>query len=95
MSEHEIPPGQRPGWRGRSCVFVDETMMTPHGIVPSVVYENEPGHWPLSGKGAGSAPWYWGDLATARKIAADYNAKLGLSEDDARDIVLSSMRASR
>ncbi len=85
-----------PARKGRICLFVDATMLHEGGYVPSVVREGESGHYPLTGAGVGASPWYWGhDLEKAKKIAADYNAQMGLSEDDARDIVLSSMFGGR
>ena len=64
------------------------------GFVPSLVTEDEPGHSPMIGKDKYSAPWVWGKtLAEAEKTCASYNlTKLGISEKDASDIVLSSMR---
>ncbi|GLZ00790.1 hypothetical protein [Actinoplanes sp. NBRC 103695] len=79
----------------RQAFYVDATLQTEHGFIPSVVTEGEPGHTPMLGNGALASPWYWGnDLATARRIAARSNAALGLTESDVRDVVASSFRAS-
>ena len=79
----------------RIALYVDETMETPEGFIPSLVTENEAGHSPLAGKGAFSAPWYFGhDLITARRLVDEANAKLGLTPIEAIEIVASSMRAS-
>ena len=79
----------------RQAFYVDATMRTEHGFIPSVVTEDEPGHTPMRGNGPLASPWYWGDdLATARRIAAKANADLGLSDSDVRDIIASSFRAS-
>ncbi|MFG1995252.1 hypothetical protein ACGFJ7_35285 [Actinoplanes sp. NPDC048988] len=79
----------------RQAFYIDETMRTEHGFIPSIVTEDTPGHTPLSGSGPQSSPWFWGhDLASARRIAATANARLGLSDSDVRDIVASSFRAS-
>ncbi|MEU4243091.1 hypothetical protein [Actinoplanes sp. NPDC026619] len=49
----------------------------------------------MRGNGPLASPWYWGDdLVTARRIAAQANATLGLTDSDVRDIVASSFRAS-
>lgn len=78
----------------RQAFYIDATMHTEHGFIPSVVTENEPGHTPMRGNGPHASPWYWGDdLATARHTAAKANADLGLSNSDVRDIIASSFRA--
>jgi hypothetical protein len=81
----------------RMAIFVDETMYEPgKGYVPSAVFENEWGYYPLKGSGSFSQPWYWGhDLAAAKQIAGQANAEMGLSEDDVRDIRISSWAAAR
>jgi hypothetical protein len=79
----------------RQAFYVDETMQTEHGFIPSVVTEDEPGHTPLRGNGPLASPWYWGDdIATARSITAQANTALGLTDSDVRDIIASSFRAS-
>lgn len=77
----------------RWCFYVDETMVTPDGVIPSVVTEGEPGHAPMMGQGEHSSPWYWGDLETAKQIAADENAKRGLTPEDCNEILASSIGA--
>lgn len=78
----------------RRAFYVDETMKTDQGYIPSVVTEGEPGHTPFAFNGEFASPWYWGhDIETARKIATQLNAELGLTEADVREIVLSSMAA--
>ncbi|MEV4708213.1 hypothetical protein [Actinoplanes sp. NPDC049316] len=78
----------------RHAFYIDETMQTEHGYIPSIVNEDEPGHTPLRGNGPYASPWYWGhDITTARAIAAKANADLGLTETDVRDIIASSFRA--
>jgi hypothetical protein len=81
----------------RTCIFVDATMFDPDGpgFVPAVVTEGEPGYAPLTGRDALARPWFWGPtIDDAERMAVDYNASLGLTPDDVRDIVLSSMTAS-
>jgi len=67
------------------------------GYIPSIVFENESGHFPLAGNPAKmQEAWYWGeDLETAKKIAAEKNAELGISEEEAFRIVGSSMFAKK
>lgn len=80
----------------RVCLYVDATMETAHGFVPSLVTEGEPGHAPMTGNGSHAAPWYFGTtLADAERNVAAANANLGISEVDALEIVMSSMAASR
>jgi hypothetical protein len=74
-----IPPDQDPG---------------EDGYIPSVVTEGEPGHAPLKGNGMLAQPWRWGStLQEAQAICAVQNAKMGVSPDDALEIVISSMRS--
>jgi hypothetical protein len=80
----------------RYAVFVDETMAVDGGYVPAVAYQDIPGYRSLGGSGLDSAaPWIWGpSLEQAKQQCRDYNRDLGLSDEQARDIRLSSMRAS-
>lgn len=90
VKEHEEAP--RPP---RTAFYVDESMYTPNGYIPSLVTEGEPGHSPMIGSGELSEPWYWGqDIDTAKRIAAKANADKGLSEQDVEDIIHSSIVAS-
>jgi hypothetical protein len=66
-----------------------------HGYIPSIVVEGDPGHYPLTGRGEHATPWYWGNLDTAKKIAAEQNLRLGVDEREALRIIGSSMAASR
>ncbi len=79
----------------RRMFYVDDTMYTPNGFVPALVTEDEPGFSPMIGQGELAQPWYWGhDLDEAKRIAAKSNAERGISEDDAHDILISSIVAS-
>ncbi len=81
----------------RWVFYVDETAYTEgRGYTPSVVFENEPGHYPLTGDhGRHGSPWYWGPtLEAAQRTAEELNLKRGLSRKDIVQIVASSMRAS-
>ena len=70
------------------------------GYRVSIVVEGEHGHyptgnWPYHGKPYQTMPYFWGhDYETAKQIAAEVNARLGLSKDDVEDIVTSSVRSS-
>jgi hypothetical protein len=79
----------------RRCVRILLGQHVPgRGYVPSMVTEGEAGHSPLVGSGELSEPWYWGDdYDSACKIAADFNRRLGLSDDDVETIVASSITA--
>jgi len=67
------------------------------GFVPSLVREDEPGHRPMTGDPAKlQTPWIWGNTLTeAQEIARQQNERLGITDDDAADIVASSMRKPR
>jgi hypothetical protein len=60
-----------------------------------MVEEGVAGHGPMTGRGEGSAPWIWGQtLDEAREVCDRFNQeRLGISPDEASDIVLSSMGA--
>lgn len=82
----------------RWCYYVPECQdPAKHGgYVPSMVEENEPGHSPMLGNGPGSAPWVWGKtIEEARLVCAQVNTRMGVSEEEASKIVVSSMRAGR
>lgn len=80
--------------RPRKAFFVDETFMTPSGIVPAMVEEGVPGFGMMLGNGELARPWFWGmDIATAQSICNDANAGLGLTPAEAQEIVTSSIRA--
>lgn len=79
----------------RSCLYVDETMHTPKGYIPSFVTEDEAGHSPMIGSGPLAQPWYFGDdIDTAKRLVDQANAEIGISPQDMLEIVASSMRAS-
>ena len=91
--------GRPPLLEGKRYVFyIDETQKPDpeKGYIPSVVVEGEPGHRPMTGDPAKmQTPWYWGDLATAQKLAAERNARMGYDEKEMAKFILSSMMASR
>lgn len=81
--------------RARGVLYVDETMPIDGGFVPSMVTECQPGHTPLTGAAAGGRPWVWGPtIDLARKTAEDTNNNRGIDPDTAREVVISSFRAS-
>lgn len=80
----------------RVCFYQDMHSHDERGFIPSVVTEGEPGHAPLVGRGTMAMPWYWGktyDEAAAQ--CAKENAKLGLSDEDVVEIMISSMSFGR
>jgi hypothetical protein len=103
----ETGPGPRPATRldelfasRRFCYFIpDDGFVKGRGYRVSVVFENEPGHyptgdWPFEAGLGQKAPWFWGrDLAEARSIAVAENARIGVSEELAVKIVGSSIGA--
>lgn len=75
----------------RKAFHVDQTMATTGGYIPALIVEGQPGYTPMSGNGPLASPWVWGPtLAQARQQAADANARLGLTDDDVRQIRISS-----
>ena len=88
MTEHTSGP------RGRFCYYVNPIQdPTNHGgFVPSAVYENESGHFPMLGQGEFAQPWVWGEtLADAEGVADKTNRDLGLSPKDVAQIISRSM----
>jgi hypothetical protein len=85
----------------RWVYWLDQTHPDPDekrekGVAPkvfrvSIVFENEAGHFPTGGGASDplKAPWYW-DQETCKHA----NAKRGFTEEQAFDIVTSSMRAT-
>ena len=55
----------------------------------SLVFENEPGHFPTGGGDV--APWFW-DEATCERMNQE---RWGLTDVEALEIVLSSMAAGK
>lgn len=91
-------PTQKPLLSGKRFVYYIPGYQAPdpkRGYIPAIVLEDEPGYWLMTGDPAKlHESWYWGDLATARKIAADRNAKMGYSDTDVARIILASMAAA-
>lgn len=68
------------------------------GYVPSLVTEDEPGYRPMRGDPSKhQTPWYWGKVfSEAQKVCAKVNQETwGVTEDEAAEIVRSSMRAGK
>ena len=77
--------------RKRWVYWLQETKRDPDNknrFLVCIVVEDEPGFFPMLGRGLGASPWYW-DKETCRA----QNEKRGYSEEDAFDIVTSSMAA--
>lgn len=86
----EVPPGTP------YCVYINVANYSDElrGFIPSIVYENVSGHFPLSGKPGGS-PWVWGpEYADAQRVADQFNQRIGVTRERALEIVTSSMRKS-
>jgi len=83
----------------RWCFYVNpsQDFKKQGGYVPSIVYENTPGHFPLEGKkGTSELPWFWGStLKEAQNNCSEANKDLGLNEEDINKIIISSMFPKR
>ena len=81
MDKQELNPVE-----GRVAYFVLESVTNAQGeFIALIAREGEPGYY--------KTDWTWGkDLELAEKAAARKNELLGLSQEDAYKIVLSSMR---
>jgi hypothetical protein len=72
----------------RLCYYLNPTFVNDDGnFVPAIVQENEAGYHLTNYD-------YGKDYALAEKCVEGLNTKLGLTKQDAQDIVTSSMRAS-
>jgi hypothetical protein len=79
----------------RYCYYLTPSMLTPDGYIPAIVIEGVPGTTPPSGDAPNAQPSWWGDdLAIARTRVEQANVRLGLTQQDVRGIVLSSMTAA-
>ena len=84
--------------RGRFCYYVEPTQdpKVHGGFVPSTVFENESGHFPMVGQGELAVPWVWGGtLADAEGVCEKTNRDLGLSPRDVDKIISRSMLLGR
>lgn len=80
------------------CFYIPQAQDTSKhgGFIPSVVFENESGHYPLSGDGEFAQPWIWGStFEEAQATCNAANELRGVSREQVQRIVLSSMRATR
>ena len=84
----------------RWCYFVPETAYVEgHGYRASIVVEGEAGHhptgtWPYTGNVGETQPYFWGDdYETAKQAMDDQNRRLGLSDRDVYEILISSINA--
>lgn len=77
----------------RRCLYVPpDSFDEGHGYVPSIVEEGKPGHTPLRGNGSGARPWYFGmTYEAACQRAEQDNLEMGITPEDARQIILSSI----
>lgn len=54
------------------------------------------GTWPYTGAVGEKMPWFWGPTYDeARAHAIEYNARMGISEADANDVVIRSVFGGR
>jgi NAD-dependent oxidoreductase involved in siderophore biosynthesis len=80
------------------CFYVSGTLVPQdgqEGLIPSIVYENISGHFPLSGGKPDDGPWVWGpSYAEAKQQEREANERIGVSPERAMDIVSSSFRTA-
>lgn len=79
--------------RGHYCYYIPEQDITEYGgYVPALVVEDASGYYPMLGNGIGALPWVWGATKEgAEALAAQQNAKLGLTPERVDEILISSM----
>lgn len=71
------------------CVFIMETVKTEKGeFIPCIAKRGETGYY--------KTDWAWGTvLADAKRIADEYNERLGISQKQAVMLQISTMRMSK
>ena len=78
----------------RKCFWIPAESETPKGFIPALVTEGQ-GYGLLAGNGPFAQPWYWGSTREqAMAVAAAENRKLGLSDQDVADIIMSVFRGA-
>lgn len=79
----------------RYCYYIPiDSYVEGKGYRPSVVFENESGHFP---NGGGEVePWYWNcTYKEAQQIARERNERLGIDAETEFEIICSSMFPNR
>ena len=79
-----------------ALICLHETDTLPDGqvkYIPCMITEGVPGYRTMRGNPAEhQAPWYFGNThVTCMKYCGEYNKRLGLSDEDVREIVRNSM----
>lgn len=78
----------------RMVAYVSEALRSEKGFLVVMVTEGEEGYRPTGGNG--KEPWHWGPtLEDARNAAREFNARMGIDEEDAFRIVARSMAGGR
>lgn len=94
-------------WARTVCYIPMTAFVEGHGWRVSFVIEGEDGHhptgdWPYEAKLGQKMPWFWGhpdaptekSYETAVTAANEYNARLGISVEEAQKIVADSIEKS-
>lgn len=80
------------GRQPRVVLYVDASMLEKKGYRPVFVKEGESGYYPQGGLDKFQEPWYFGhDLAEAKRRCDEYNARRGVTREEADAIVFGSM----
>ena len=80
----------------RIVLHVDESMLTDRGYRPVMVVEGESGFRQQGDPASLKEPWYFGhDYKTARRLVDEANRRLGISPEEAREIVLDALFPAR
>ncbi len=75
-----------------TCLHEADELENGMHYIPCAIYENEAGYRPMRGNGPYALPWYWGSThEECLKRCDEYNAMLGLTPEDVREIITSSM----
>ena len=83
-----------PDMNVRHCFVILETQFDDgRGYVPSLIFENDPGHYPMRGNGDDAEPWYWGKtFSRALEVCERVNReRFNITPKQADKILQSSM----
>jgi hypothetical protein len=87
----EVEPNFSRPW----AYVIEEDEKDENGYIPVAVFEDNPNRYPMTGRGQGASPWYWGtDIETAWATADRVNEERGVDREEAMRIRSSSIVAS-
>ena len=93
-SIHNMTDATLPDFETRHCfVILESQFEADRGYIPSLIFENESGHYPMRGRDELSTPWYWGKtFSRATEVCERVNReRFNITPKQAEKILISSM----